>query len=99
MNLIPDETDERILTTEDVVRSSYVVVKPGCYPQRVVLRRRHGEPGGNEYVVHTELLQASRRPEDKAKTVALVHRGFENGDYFSDERKARDRFEERAAKL
>ncbi len=96
-NLVPDQGDPRILTTKDVILSSHVALHPGRLPVRVVLRHQVGEP--QEYVVHTETLEVSRRPEDEPKSIALLHRSFENGDYFSDLLKARKRFEERTGRL
>lgn len=99
MNLRVCDTDPRILTTDDVIGASHVVVRPGRLPLRVVLRQRHEGPGGNEYVVHTETLEVSRRPEDETKSIALRHRSFEQGDYFADKAKALTRLEERAGRL
>jgi len=98
-HFVPDQEDPRILTTSDVVRASFVAVYPGRFPVRVVLRKAHEGSVNNEYVVYTETLEMSRRPEDETKSIALVHRSFEQGDYFTDEARARARFEERAAKL
>ena len=95
--LRPCEDDPRVLTEDDVVRASFVAVYPKRLPRRIVLRHQPGIP--QPWVVHEETLDVSRRPEDETKSIAFRHRSFEDGDYFSDEKKARDRFEERAAKL
>jgi len=97
MNLRVCDTDPRILTTDDVVRASFVAIYPGCMPRRIVLRHEPGRPQG--HVVHVEVLEVSRRPEDETKSIALRHRSFEQGDYFADKAKALTRLEERAGRL
>ncbi len=89
-------SDNRVTTRADVIRSSYIVVKEGCMPTRVVLRDL-----GHEYVVHNEHLTTEAPSE--GHSCNFRHRSFEVGDYFSHTAdglaKARARFEERAAKL
>jgi hypothetical protein len=99
MNLRICDTDPRILTTDDVIEASHVVVRPKCLPLRVVLRYLGENSGRSEYVVHTETLEVSRRPEDETKSIALRHRSFEKGYYCTDKAKALVQLEERASRL
>lgn len=93
-NLRPCEFDDRVQTTEDVYDASFVAMYRGRYPTRIVLR--HHDPGGPQpYVVHVETLDFAVA-EGKG---FLLHRSFENGDYFSDLGRAKVVFQERAAKL
>lgn len=97
-NLREDETDYRILSTPDVVKATSVVLKPGNFPVRLVLREV-SSGGRTEYVVHTELLRMDLSPERDHLTIALKHEGFQTGSYCSTFERALEVFKERAAKL
>lgn len=74
--------DKRVLTQDkSILVASHIVVKEGCYPSRIVLRR--GE--NDEFITHIEVLKGVPVPEkDSSGTgVAFVHHGFSNGKYFS----------------
>jgi len=92
-NFRPCPSDPRILTTSDVVNASSVIMMHSHLPRRVVLRHQPGSV--QEWVVHVETLTFARRDGNEL----LVHRSFENGNYFSDEQRARVRFCERQRHL
>jgi hypothetical protein len=66
--------DKRVKTTDDVVDASHIVVREGCVPCRIVLRKLEGE-----YVTHMEIL-ISR--DNGNVDGGFEHRGFDCGHYF-----------------
>jgi hypothetical protein len=95
--LRPDEHDDRIMTTHDIIHASHVVVRGGRRPARLVVRSLP-RLDGPEYVVHTEYLDQAPPPHSGA-SCGFRHHAFDQGDYFRDMDKAVERFEERVGRL
>lgn len=97
--------DDRILSKNDVVQASHIVVKPGCKPTRVVIRKIMAQGVIREFVVHDEYL-SSAEPNGN-DSCRFVHVGFEQGDYIRIHgfdtngawEKAVSRWQERVSKL
>lgn len=69
--------DKRVETTKDVIEASKIVVYPGMYPVRIVLRKIEGE---NKFVTHKESMTSL--PSTEETSCAFKHHSFADGHYF-----------------
>ena len=77
-----DTMDERVKSTDDILDSSHIVIRPGCFPTRMVLREEKRSDKTGQFITHKERLRATEYDKDKV-SCGFEHAGFDHGNYFN----------------